>query len=208
MTHEKKQQIQNAYDEIATTYHTETSENDDGMDESILADFASSLSENATIFDAGCGGDPVQIPNTRTVGLDISQGQLSKYTGTTAHLLQGDMTELPFEDNVFDGATAFYSLIHIPLEDHQTVINELFRVLKPDSPILLVEGTEEWVGSNESWLDTGEEMHWEMAGREATIQHLENAGFNIEQITPVRDTLGDADGTKYFFLARTNAGIE
>lgn len=45
-------------------------------------------------------------------------------------------------------------------------------------------------------------MKWEMAGKEATISHLETAGFEIQQIVPVRDTLGETDGTKLFFFAQ------
>lgn len=201
---DKRRQIQNAYDEIADAYHTETDANEDGTDDTILNTFIEHLSENATVFDAGCGGDPIEIPTTTTIGLDISRGQLTHYTGNNAQLFQGDMTTLPFNTNTFDGATAFYSLIHIPLDQHQTVINELTRVIKPNSPLLIVEGTEEWVGSNHSWLGTGEEMHWEMAGKDATVQQLQNADCEIIEITPVRDTLGDADGTKLFFLAKTN----
>lgn len=200
---DKRTQIQQAYDEIAETYHAETEEDDSGLDDSVLRKFIEYLPDDSVVLDAGCGGDPVEIPQSEIVGIDISRGQVSYYTGDDAELVQGDISVLPFDDNSFDGSTAFYSLIHIPLDDHQTVIDELIRVLKPGSPLLLVEGTEEWVGSNESWLESGEEMHWEMAGKEQTRTQLETAGCTIEQITPVKDTLGDSEGTKLFFLART-----
>lgn len=204
MTNTPRQQIQNAYDTIADTYHEKTSGTETQPEQqAILKEFLSETKTNAQILDAGCGGDPFTTANTTTIGVDFSKQQLLHDTTSNAHLTQGDMTQLPFHNNKFDAATAFYSFIHIPLEHHTTVLNELSRVLKPDSPLLFVEGTEQWVGENSSWLDTNQTMHWEMAGREQTIQDLEDTGYTITQITPVRDTLGDADGTKLFFLATT-----
>lgn len=136
---------------IATTYEEETDKNEEQEAQiQILNEFADSIESNATILDAGCGGKPATLDGTKTVGLDFSRGQLEKYTGDTVPLVQGDMTNLPFNNNSFDGVTAFFSMIHILLDEHQTVCDEFARVVRPNSPVLLTEGTDEWVGSHDS----------------------------------------------------------
>lgn len=50
------------------------------------------------------------------------------------------MTALPLGDDVVDAVVAYHSLIHIPFEAHQTVIEEFSRVLRPDGRVLVSEG--------------------------------------------------------------------
>lgn len=197
-----RKNVKNAYDSIADDYHTQTDEYTvPKSQKNIEQKFVSTLSKNDIILDAGCGGKPIQINGVETIGLDFSRGQLTK-NKKDIETIQGDMTNIPCKMNYFNGLTAFYSLIHIPLQYHQDVLHEFARVLKKNSYLLITEGTEKWKGSNPSWLDTEKEMSWEMAGKNKTREQLKNAGFKISKIQPVKDTLGDEEGTKIFFLAK------
>ncbi|MCH7661843.1 MAG: class I SAM-dependent methyltransferase, partial [Euryarchaeota archaeon] len=102
----------------------------------------------------------------------------------------------------FDGLTAYHSLIHVPLTEHAIVIKEFARVLRPGRWLLVSEGSAEWSGVNPDWLDTGIEMHWSMAGPEATRDQLRAAGFEIEREWVADDDLADDDASMSFFLAR------
>jgi len=58
----------------------------------------------------------------------------------------------------------------------------------------------EWTGSNPDWLDSGTEMHWSLAGPEATTEDLRACGFELRGVWDVPDPTTD-DGKKPFFLA-------
>jgi len=176
--------VRRSYDELADTYAAERSE--DGPAMRILDRFLDGLGDGGRILDAGCGqGRPVleRLDRTATaVGLDFSAEQLRLAADAVpgAALAQGDMTHLPFDDGAFDAAVAYWSIIHVPLADHQAVVDEFARILRPGGRVLLCEGAgEEWVGENPDWLDTGVEMQWEMAGAEATADQLRDAGFSV-----------------------------
>jgi ubiquinone/menaquinone biosynthesis C-methylase UbiE len=52
--------------------------------------------------------------------------------GDEAEVVQGDATEMPFEDGRFSGAACFTMLHHIPSPDLQDrLLREVFRVLRP-----------------------------------------------------------------------------
>jgi ubiquinone/menaquinone biosynthesis C-methylase UbiE len=178
-----KDVVRQGYDDIADTYATERSE--EGRDKELLTEFLTSLTEPERYFDVGCGqGTPVlrQLSGSATaVGVDFSRRQLelAEANAPTASLIQGDMTKLPARDESFDAITAYHSIIHIPIEDHQSVIDEFARVLRADGRLLLTEGPEEWSGTNPDWLDSGVEMQWHIAGAETTRNQLETAGFSI-----------------------------
>lgn len=65
------------------------------------------------------------------------------------------------------------------MDDHQTVVDEFARVVRPDGRILLCEGMNEWTGENPDWLDSGVKMEWNIAGAQTTQDQLRNAGFTI-----------------------------
>jgi len=112
------------------------------------------------------------------------------------------MTSLPFREDSFDAATALHSLIHVPLDQHRTVLEAFARVLAPGGRLLLTEGEEEWIGENPDRLGTGTGMRWETAGREAARDQLDGAGFEVRAEWDRRDELADDGSSKPFFLAR------
>lgn len=197
--------VRRAYDRLAETYAAERS---DDAGAARLDRLLASLSPDARVLDAGCGGGtPVLAAlagETRAVGLDFSGEQLRLAAGNapTVALVRGDMTSLPFREGSFDAVTALHSLIHVPLDQHRTVLEEFARVLALGGLLLLTEGEEEWVGENPDWLGTGTGMRWEIAGREATCEGLEETGFEVIEEWDRRDELADDDSSKPFFLAR------
>ncbi len=196
---DERRAVREAYDEMADIYgERETSETRPEP----LKRFLGDLDAGDRLLDAGCGqGETLAAADATGVGLDFSLEQLRRARKRTdAALVQGDMTTLPFADDAFDAACALYSLIHVPLEEHRTVIDEFARVLRPGGTLLVTEGECEWVGSNPDWLDSGSEMRWEIAGEDATREDLRAAGFDVRGTWSVPDPTTE-DGTKPFFLA-------
>jgi ubiquinone/menaquinone biosynthesis C-methylase UbiE len=196
--------VRQAYDEMATEYVTAYT--DDVFDEAPpepVARFCSDLGANDRLLAAGCGpGDrPLAAAGTTGIGLDVSREQLRlARERVPAALVQGDMTALPFAADAFDAVAALYSLIHVPLAEHRTVLAEFARVLRPGGTLLVSEGGAEWRGSNPDWLDSGTEMRWSMAGPEATREHLLDCGFKLRGVWEVYDPTTE-DDEKPFFLA-------
>lgn len=201
-----KDAVRRGYDDVAERYATERADGGRGME--ILDHFLAPLTKPVRILDAGCGqGAPVlrQLSTTATaIGVDFSREQLclAAKNAAGASPIQGDMTSLPICDGVFDAVTAYHSLIHVPIDDHRTVIDEFARVLQPDGRLLLSEGSDEWSGTNPDWLDSGVEMQWRITGAKTTREQLQNAGFTITNEWNASNTLAEDDSQWVFFAAR------
>ncbi|MFV0387716.1 MAG: class I SAM-dependent methyltransferase [Pyrinomonadaceae bacterium] len=74
-----------------------------------------------------------------SVATDLSFEMLSKATDKTEFttLVQADAHKLPFSENAFDVAIA--TLVFCSIKNPIDALNELARVLTPNSPILLIE---------------------------------------------------------------------
>ncbi|WP_137286929.1 class I SAM-dependent methyltransferase [Halorussus salinisoli] len=205
----EKGTVRRGYDDLAETYAARRSE--DERETTVLNEFLDALSEPTRILDAGCGqGTPVlrRLSEEATaIGVDFSREQLRLATETvpSASLVQGDMRMLPFRDGVFDAVTAYDSIIHVPLTDHQTVLDEFARVLAADGQLLLSEAPEEFERTNPDWLDSGVEMRWSMAGADATRTHLQRAGFRITNEWEPPDSTPEDGPSPPFFAARRDA---
>jgi len=105
-------------------------------------------------------------------------------------------------DDAVDALTALHSVIHVPREHHERVFAEFARVLRPCGRLLVTTGVGEWEGENDDWLDSGAEMRWSFHGREASLELLDDAGFDVEDDTVVGDELGDGGGEWLFVTAR------
>ncbi|ELZ13103.1 methyltransferase type 11 [Haloterrigena salina JCM 13891] len=198
-----KDVVRRGYDELAETYAAERSETD--RERAALEAFFESLPASPTVLDAGCGrGTPVLRRRSEdgaaaAVGVDFSREQLelAAANAPTASLVRGDLTDLPVRDGVFDAVTALHSLIHVPLDEHRTVLEEFARVLQPGGRVLVSEGVEEWRGENPDWLETGVEMQWHVAGAAATRTQLRETGFEIVDERGVSGTLREDERWVY-----------
>ncbi len=97
------------------------------------------------ILDGGCG-DGVDLamlalnPKCEVVGLELSHGGVATSLARTrgnerAHVVQGDLLQLPLASNTFDGAYSYGVVHHTP--DPGLAVKEIARTLKPGAPLLL-----------------------------------------------------------------------
>ena len=201
-----RDEVRRGYDELAETYAARRSESE--REGAILDDFIDSVSESSRVLDAGCGqGTPVLrrlCEETTAVGLDLSRAQIeiAAEAVPAARVVHADMTRLPFRHDAFDAVAAFNSLIHVPLSDHQRVVDEFARVLRPGGSVLLSEASDELEWTNRDWLDGGVSMRWSMAGAEATREQLREAGFRIADEWDAPETATEDGPKPPFFHAR------
>lgn len=90
---------------------------------------------NATVLDlcTGTGDIAGFIDNSCNVtGLDFSSNmlELAQKKYPWVNFIEGDCTNLPFEDNSFDAVTISFGLRNI--ENYDKALDEIYRVLKPN----------------------------------------------------------------------------
>lgn len=203
--------VRRGYEALAEEYAERRRVHDRELD--VFDAFLDEAPVSAHVLDAGCGaGTPVlerlAADAETAVGLDLSRALLdvAADAAPAARLVHGDMTALPFADDAFDAVLAVDAVIHVPLGDHQTVVDEFARVLRPDGRLLLSEAPEEFDRTNSDWLDAGVEMTWAMAGAAATRDHLRAAGFQLTDEWPAPETDPDEPLQPPFFAARLDDG--
>lgn len=101
------------------------------------------------LLDAGSG--PIQYPEYLTysegyqkrVCIDISITALKEARRRIADqglFVVADISKLPFKPEVFDSAVSLHTVHHLPIEDHIPAYREVYRVLSPGSPAVIVNG--------------------------------------------------------------------
>lgn len=96
------------------------------------------------VLDAGCGegidlASVALSDNCRAVGVELSNGGVqasaARIAGSRrAHVVQGNLLDMPLADAVFDGAYS-YGVVH-HTDDPEQAMREIARVLKPGAPFL------------------------------------------------------------------------
>jgi SAM-dependent methyltransferase len=198
-----KRAIRDGYDEIADEYLARRS--DDAAESPHLDWLCERLADGGRVLDAGCGaGVPVAerlAADHDVVGVDFSREQLRRARENVekARFVQGDMSTLGFADDSFDAVCAFFSLIHVPLDEHARVAAAFHRVLRPGGLAVLTAGGEDgWDGNNPDWLETGVEMRWSFPDTETSARQLADAGFEILGERPI-------EGSAFEFLLAKNS---
>jgi ubiquinone/menaquinone biosynthesis C-methylase UbiE len=137
MTDSRTAIVQSGYDEMAEQYLVWSRAIEGDPRDRFLNELARRLRDGAHVLDLGCGAG---VPSTKqlserfeVVGVDISDEQLrlARANVSAATFVRGDLSRLEFEDETFDGITAFYSISHVPREEHDAVFKKVSRWLRP-----------------------------------------------------------------------------
>ena len=175
-----KKTVKQGYNVIANRYLAERTR--DSEDVRLLDDLMGRLPADAHVLDAGCGaGIPVsQMLSERfhVTGVDFSEAQieLARKNVPNAEFLCEDMTKLDFSDNTFDGICSYYAIIHIPREEHQPLLANFQRILKPGGFALLCLGAEHLIDDiDENYL--GARLYWSHYDSQTYLKMLKEAGF-------------------------------
>lgn len=129
------------------------------------------------ILDAGCGtgGNLIILKKFgKVIGIDESPDalQLASKEGFSK-LVLGEVTKLPFLDNLFDCVALFDVLEHI--EDDESALRECSRVLKPRGAFILTVPAYQWL-----WSGHDEVLnHKRRYTKYEIIQKIKKAGFDI-----------------------------
>jgi len=113
------------------------------------------LPAGARVLELGSG---VGVPTTkrlaerfRVIGVDISPRhiEMARRNVPNAAFVQADMTALDLPTAGFDGVTAFYSITHVPREQHGPLLAAIARWLRPGGMFVAALGARDVVGDVE-----------------------------------------------------------
>jgi SAM-dependent methyltransferase len=160
------------------------------------------LPPQAAVLELGCG---VGVPTTRTLaerfavtGVDISARHitLAREHVPQATFLQADMSALSFPPASFDGVAAFYSIIHVPREEHAPLLEKIAGWLRPGGLLVATLGAGDTEGAVEDdWL--GAPMYWSHYDSATNRRLVEHAGLHI---LSAHEETADEDGMPITFL--------
>lgn len=110
------------------------------------------IEKDVTILDIGCGGGVnverfLKMTDEKVYGLDYSEISVEESTNLNklaieegrCEIIQGSVSELPFEDNKFDIVTGFETVYFWP--DFVNDLKEVHRTLKDDGIIFICNET-------------------------------------------------------------------
>ena len=123
-----------------------------------LAKLLERLQTGAHVLDLGCGsGDPVDIAIAQqhaVTGVDISLAQIqrARQNVPTGTFLHADLAAVTFPSATFDAVVSFYTLEHLPREEHAAIVQRINDWLKPGGFLLLATEANETPGVVSTWL--------------------------------------------------------
>jgi SAM-dependent methyltransferase len=197
--------VQAGYDALAPRFAEWTARIEDDPWERFLEELAGRLDDGARVLDLGCGGGTKTkrlAERFDVAGVDISEEQLrlARAEVPQATFIQLDLAELDLADESLDAVTAFYSLTHVPREEHKALFARIKSWLKPGGLFLAslgARGSEDWAGE---WL--GVEMFFSSHDADTNRRLLRKLGFRllVDEIVTMREPEGEA--TFLWVLAR------
>ncbi|MEJ2296032.1 MAG: class I SAM-dependent methyltransferase, partial [Candidatus Lokiarchaeota archaeon] len=174
----------------------------------LVEEFISTIPIQGRVLDAGCGNGAYSrylSEKFEVTGLDISENQieLAHQNAPKAKFICIDITKVEFPDDFFDGIFSFYTIIHIPRDEHYNLLENFYRILKNDGVVLLnfhiYDDPESYV---DDFLGSGLKMYWSGFDRETNLKMLSQVGFNIIWTKIVKESPKFGNASHYFVFAK------
>jgi SAM-dependent methyltransferase len=144
------------------------------------------IPRGADVLELGCGAG---IPMTarlaagrRLTGIDLSSEQIRRARRKVpgASFRVADLATLDWPAASVDAVIAFYSLTHVPCDEHAALFGRVREWLRPGGLFLASLGVEDDPGGVEAdWL--GVDMYFSHFSARASLRLLAEAGLVVEQ---------------------------
>ena len=174
----------------------------------LLKELISKLQSGGYVLDVGCGNGAYSrylSEKFKVIGVDFSEKQieLAKQNAPKAEFICKDMTKLNCPNEFFDGIIAFYSIIHIPREEHFKLLNNFYRMLKTNGLVLLTFNLEdEPANYNENFLNNNIKMYWSNFDKDYNLDMVKKIGFKIIWYKSVKESPKIGNSSHLFVFAK------
>ena len=148
------------------------------------------LANGAYVLDIGCGaGVPIArklAQRFHVTGIDSSGEQIrrARMKVPTGRFIQGDIMWATFPPASFDAAIAYYTVFHLPREEHPELLRRIYRWLKPGGCLLATVALSAAVGYTEDDF-FGTTMYWSHYGLDEYEAILTEIGFELLETTVI-----------------------
>src|SRR5262245_18782527 len=141
-----KQIVAEGYDRVAESYAAFVNRSRHDSRDHYTTFLLDRLPAGAAVLELGCGGG---LPTTELLasrfvvtGVDLSRRQieLARQQVPKATFIQADMTSLDLPLEHFEAVVAFYSIIHVPRNEHRGLLYAIARWLRPGGLLVATMG--------------------------------------------------------------------
>jgi cyclopropane fatty-acyl-phospholipid synthase-like methyltransferase len=183
MKDHRKSVVAQGYDALGEDYVAWADSWADPARHRMLDEFSARMASGARVLDLGCGAG---VASTRMLasrfvvtGVDFSEVQLeaARRNVPAASFIHADLAQIDFPPESFDGVTAFYSVIHVPRDEHGPLFERVARWLVPGGLFLATLGSgddPDWMGE---WL--GQPMFFNSHDADTSRRLLKAANFEL-----------------------------
>ena len=199
------QVVREGYDAIVERYLAMRPR--DTADVRLIDRLIASVPKGGAILDAGCGaGVPITellASHFDVTGVDFSEEQISRARQLVprARFLCADLRSVEFPRAHFDAICAYYSIIHIPRQDHAAVLKRFESFLRPGGVALLCLGAGDLPSDTVSDY-LGAPMFWSHFDAKTNTRLVEQSGLTVEWTTLVEDTTSPGAGHLFVFARK------
>ena len=155
-------------------------------------------------LDLGCGTGRHTTTELVTAGLQVTGIDLSARSIEAARrevpgarFLIADMATLAFPAESFDLVTAFYSIIHVPKEEHGRLLRRIARWLRSGGGFVANFGTSGGDAYEDDWL--GVPMYWSSWDQTTNHRLVESAGLDVI-VDTLETTLEDGQSVTFQWM--------
>jgi ubiquinone/menaquinone biosynthesis C-methylase UbiE len=205
---EKKEIVRKGYNKTAKKLQIQLgSRKEEAHIFKVVDEFISSIPIHGVVLDAGCGNGAYSrylSEKLNVIGVDISEKQieLARQNAPRAKFICGDISIVKFPDEYFDGILSFYTIIHIPRDEHYGLLESFYRILKNTGVVLLnFHLNDDAESYEENFLGSGSQMYWSGFDRETNLKMLKQVGFKIIWAKSVKESPIWGDGSHLFVFA-------
>ena len=199
------QVVREGYDAIVERYLAMRPR--DTADVRLLDRLIESVPKGGAVLDAGCGaGVPITellVGHFDVTGVDFSEEQISRARQLVpqAHFLCADLRSVEFPPACFDAICAYYSIIHIPRQDHTAVLKRFEHFLRPGGVALLCLGAGDLPSDTVSDF-LGAPMFGSHFDAKTNTRLVEQSGLTVEWTTLVEDITSPGAGHLFVFARK------